>query len=216
MCGGTKSQQLISGRGLGLSPRVRGNPLEKIRADYPTRSIPACAGEPSRHCPTHSENPVYPRVCGGTNRDTHILARLGGLSPRVRGNRPGYHLSGATIRSIPACAGEPRITPSVAMKAKVYPRVCGGTITMVSAACVFVGLSPRVRGNRRGRWESRPKSGSIPACAGEPMPRRSPCIRLPVYPRVCGGTFVVIPFAAIPLGLSPRVRGNRHRGRHHR
>ena len=33
-----------------------------------------------------------------------------------------------------------------------------------------------------------------------------------VYPRVCGGTFWVLSFRVLRLGLSPRVRGN-HQGR---
>ena len=36
----------------------------------------------------------------------------------------------------------------------------------------------------------------------------APAARLPVYPRVCGGTQVVGGFRAPPEGLSPRVRGN--------
>ena len=49
---------------------------------------------------------------------------------------------------------------------------------------------------------------SIPACAGEPNAARPGRGRLPVYPRVCGGTFW-ISSSVIPVsGLSPRVRGN--------
>ena len=51
---------------------------------------------------------VYPRVCGGTKPIIDGMADAGGLSPRVRGNLLlGLALPGI-IRSIPACAGEPR------------------------------------------------------------------------------------------------------------
>ena len=49
-------------------------------------SIPACAGEPYPPAVVCNDEPVYPRVCGGTaavsmSSNTHY-----GLSPRVRGN----------------------------------------------------------------------------------------------------------------------------------
>ena len=49
---------------------------------------------------------------------------------------------------------------------------------------------------------------SIPAWAGEPSLRpRYPCGE-GVYPRVGGGTMLVISFTPAVLGLSPRGRGN--------
>ena len=51
--------------------------------------------------------PVYPRVCGGTTHSAKLPQAVQGLSPRVRGNPPTSHNVVLTIRSIPACAGEP-------------------------------------------------------------------------------------------------------------
>ena len=51
-------------------------------------------------------------------------------------------------------------------------------------------------------------SGSIPACAGEPLARWSRRERLGVYPRVCGGTRPALHRRRPTHGLSPRVRGN--------
>ena len=49
------------------------------------------------------------------------------------------------------------------------PRVCGGTRLRNSQPLAPVGLSLRVRGNH-GAWELYPSvTGSIPACAGEPI-----------------------------------------------
>ena len=50
--------------------------------------------------------------------------------------------------------------------------------------------------------------GSIPACAGEPVPCNNIGTFPVVYPRVCGGTVVAIMVGKSPEGLSPRVRGN--------
>ena len=55
-----------------------------------------------------------------------------------------------------------------------------------------VGLSPRVRGNRR-----------RDICGGRSDGERE------VYPRVCGGTSASVPPDNVVSGLSPRVRGNR-------
>ena len=86
--------------------------------------------------------------------------------------------------------------------------MCGGTIPADVDACVFRGLSPRVRGNHHVIGERNRAQGSIPARAGEP---RSPIRRrqgFGVYPRACGGTAGGWWTAAVRWGLSPRVRGN--------
>ena len=142
-----------------------------------------------------------------------------GLSPRVRGNRllPAVLLT--VLRSIPACAGEPRETPSGPSGQKVYPRVCGGTHRYAFQRRLSLGLSPRVRGN-----PARPCRSTLGrawvyprVCGGT---ARSVATRrkaeLQVYPRVCGGTHVLVlgNLFIEPSGLSPRVRGNLHTTRH--
>ena len=126
------------------------------------------------------------------------------------------------VSSIPACAGEPgtpggRWPP---VQRGSIPGVCGGTqrSTSRSTGVSGAGLSPRVRGNPIstdvseptyamrsipacagepqdliGKFEKR-CYGSIPACAGEPRydPRRRVTQPGPVYPRVCGGTGVIV------------------------
>ncbi len=112
-----------------------------------------------------------------------------GLSPRVRGNRWVRLLPHHPGRSIPACAGEPREISVATSSDWVYPRVCGGTALAASELRWMPGLSPRVRGNLRGR-----NGGAFNAG---------------VYPRVCGGTWGVGNVIDTLKGLSPRVRGNR-------
>ena len=151
VCGGTLSGYFFCPYTVGLSPRVRGN-HRHTRSRLSTRK-------------------VYPRVCGGTG---HLRPRntvRQGLSPRVRGN----HLASPSFpfneRSIPACAGEPTTTATPMPIAKVYPRVCGGTLPTPREEIRVEGLSPRVRGNRRVRDANGGQFRSIPACAGEPPPR---------------------------------------------
>ena len=192
VCGGTGRRGSHCDAPSGLSPRVRGNRANAV-LPYPIGgSIPACAGEPDpglRH-----QNPpwVYPRVCGGTASTSPATGSAGGLSPRVRGNRWHPAKQPRWGGSIPACAGEPA-SASRARRARllfwVYPRVCGGTLLpsrlrqwvwglsprvrgnppRLSNRMVSSGLSPRVRGNRKLRRPAGMRSGSIPACAGEPF-----------------------------------------------
>ena len=87
VCGGTASTVSNDCAGIGLSPRVRGNPtLAGLLAVW-RGSIPACAGEPSGDAEGGCSVPVYPRVCGGTANPWVNRSAQGGLSPRVRGNR---------------------------------------------------------------------------------------------------------------------------------
>ncbi len=208
MCGGT-ARPLYSARGMsGLSPRVRGNPLEYQLGVGTERSIPACAGEPAPAarwpCPTW----VYPRVCGGTLAAAARATGDIGLSPRVRGNPRFRFRTHALGGSIPACAGEPGVGADDRSVRWVYPRVCGGTVTDLAPRPVRRGLSPRVRGNPDHLPQANPRPGSIPACAGEPTFQNASGGEETVYPRVCGGTVVRVVSAPVSTGLSPRVRGN--------
>ena len=90
---------------------------------------------------------VYPRVCGGTVPTYYPLGEDTGLSPRVRGNRTSGRFSEISIRSIPACAGEPTMLSRSPAVYTVYPRVCGGTYYNMPIDPAIQGLSPRVRGN---------------------------------------------------------------------
>ena len=131
-----------------------------------------------------------------------------GLSPRVRGNRFSGRIAGLGRGSIPACTGEP---PTIARRLRrrgVYPRVYGGTFTAVLARLPVRGLSPRVRGNPTSTYGGILKSGSIPACTGEPSGPGSWMARTRVYPRVYGGTGCSFLLVVGYRGLSPRVRGN--------
>ena len=74
--------------------------------------------------------------------------------------------------------------------AKVYPRVCGGTIKGLESVDIAWGLSPRVRGNQHKKANQGMNWRSIPACAGEPLVGRVIRRARAVYPRVCGGTSI--------------------------
>ena len=210
MCGGTGSIQGPDVMPAGLSPRVRGNLSTARWLDHFRGSIPACAGEPpsSRRIP--GKLPVYPRVCGGTPCRFPEGRLLAGLSPRVRGNHRDQPFLRFRPRSIPACAGEPPRWTRRCWTGSVYPRACGGTPYSNLGLPLCPGLSPRVRGNLPFPCCQCVHGGSIPARAGEPINDIHGEHDKKVYPRACGGTTPTMFPRCQTIGLSPRVRGNRH------
>ena len=208
VCGGTDPRTSVTDFGVGLSPRVRGNQCGPILQASEGGSIPACAGEPRAYDLNQPQEPVYPRVCGGTFLNSPTSIRLSGLSPRVRGNPMLRTSPYSSVGSIPACAGEPAIRSSTLLNNAVYPRVCGGTRLWDTPAVPSLGLSPRVRGNHSPATTTEERAGSIPACAGEPVTFPNSAVTFRVYPRVCGGTSLWRAKCWGCSGLSPRVRGN--------
>ena len=127
VCGGTGLAATVNDPEIGLSPRVRGNPVPSDAMRDSARSIPACAGEPHPGRRGLGQPMVYPRVCGGTALLAGLPGSGRGLSPRVRGNQRVHHADLPEPGSIPACAGEPAATAGTWPASRVYPRVCGGT-----------------------------------------------------------------------------------------
>ena len=207
VCGGTGKHQYGRLYAQGLSPRVRGNRFQNAAIPNNSGSIPACAGEPRPPLRGHHRRQVYPRVCGGTalRLGQCNKSKLTGLSPRVRGN-PALVI-GCTIpsRSIPACAGEPGSIVAQCAWSEVYPRVCGGTTMCSSPVSVVWGLSPACAGEPIDVATAVREYG-VPACAGEPLCKPDTGRRIPVYPRVCGGTNPVFGFGD-GFMVYPRVCG---------
>ena len=147
VCGGTVSRSRSVMMKEGLSPRMRGNRHHRTRRLLRVGSIPAYAGEPPPMSAKPSLIRVYPRVCGGTTASSENISFVGGLSPRMRGNRRADGEYRQRARSIPAYAGEPSEGSRNWRTARVYPRVCGGTFYGANPDDRANGLSPRMRGN---------------------------------------------------------------------
>ena len=176
------------------------------------RSIPACAGEPCAQAPAQCPRRVDPRVCGGAKLLNGLALREYGRSPRVRGSRCACRRTPGCGGSIPACAGEPLARRDQGAQPGVDPRVCGGAVLPVDQHGFGEGRSPRVRGSRREGGDGQLDRRSIPACAGEPVPRRAAPCATGVDPRVCGGARKVSAVKPSRYGRSPRVRGSRLEG----
>ena len=111
----------------GLSPRGRGNLPGPVGCPSAGRSIPAWAGQPTRHGTSSNMVKVYPRVGGATSSRTPTATGISGLSPRGRGNRTAWPTVRIHARSIPAWAGQPLAKLAVGGLLGVYPRVGGAT-----------------------------------------------------------------------------------------
>ena len=135
----------------GLSPRGRGNPKPTICQYLDDRSIPARAGKPSMVGTPPASDRVYPRAGGETSRQVPGRYALVGLSPRGRGNPQQSAPSDRAVGSIPARAGKPSACSGRSWASAVYPRAGGETDMVPKADYDVVGLSPRGRGNHRGR-----------------------------------------------------------------
>ena len=92
-----------------------------------------------------------------------------GLSPRVRGSPELVNLPRGSDGSIPACAGQPHRSITTQYTTRVYPRVCGAAGWVIGMHLGDAGLSPRVRGSPKIKTKLPTSTGSIPACAGQPL-----------------------------------------------
>ena len=228
VCGEPHFRLPLSGRRSGPSPRVRGTPGRASARPGRRRSIPACAGNPSRHARQSVFPAVHPRVCGEPSAEQPEDCHAPGPSPRVRGTRIQLRQQPIGEGSIPACAGNPWHPPCPRPRRRVHPRVCGepraGLVRDAPGsrsipACAGnpwrprahrprrPGPSPRVRGTLVTAASGKTFDRSIPACAGNPS-RRRPCARRSrVHPRVCGEPRTARSSTSPSPGPSPRVRG---------
>ena len=193
----------------GLSPRVRGIPTNPSPLSETGRSIPACTGNPARQLRTWWTLRVYPRVYGESRTTTNGFTTSAGLSPRVRGIPFAEEPRPRTVRSIPACTGNPYEPKPFVRDWEVYPRVYGESAATPMIPYLKAGLSPRVRGIPGDGGGRRQHPGSIPACTGNPNPNEPAKNWAQVYPRVYGESLGGILAGLRHTGLSPRVRGIR-------
>ena len=91
---------------------------------------------------------------------------------------------------------------------RVYPRACGEIPEKNMDLWRILGLSPRMRGNRRAKTKARQSDGSIPAHAGKSAKVPNTSVHSRVYPRACGEIEHRRRILDGALGLSPRMRGN--------
>ncbi len=109
---------------------------------------------------------VHPRGCGEHIQAIHDVSRINGSSPRVRGTHCSITWRIASVRFIPAGAGNTVALYSNDIATSVHPRGCGEHDLVVYA----------IKGSTR----------FIPAGAGNTKKRMEGLGDFPVHPRGCG------------------------------
>ena len=147
-------------------------------------------------------------MCGATRGERGFGGCLSGLSPRVWGNLVVCIICSLIDGPIPTCVGQPRIKVQIVRLSEAYPHVCGATPSEMRLPSPPVGLSPRVWGNPTPAAQTKPPSGPIPTCVGQPQRIMERLAVNMAYPHVCGATKIGESVSRTNAGLSPRVWGN--------
>ena len=152
---------------------------------------------------------AHPRACG-ENATRALEPCMGkGSSPRVRGKRHDFPVSGFASRLIPARAGKTRPLQRGRQRHGAHPRACGENLLDGDPPPPTTGSSPRVRGKPHLVQFDLGDGGLIPARAGKtdggPAAGGGPG----AHPRACGENSASKSRTRWPPGSSPRVRGKR-------
>ncbi len=192
MHGGTPAVQSDFALPAGLSPHARGNRHGASPGSEYVGPIPACTGEPWGWQSHQRPARAYPRMHGGTICTWRPTRRRTGLSPHARGNHWSVASAGSSGGPIPACTGEPVWRGMLGRWSWAYPRMHGGTAVYAVRVVRRSGLSPHARGNRIRKILCALPRGPIPACTGEPKNRQLWAAKSRAYPRMHGGTVVLL------------------------
>ena len=171
------------------------------------RFIPAGAGNASTMSTKSVCPPVHPRGCGERINILDCFQNLNGSSPRVRGTPFESILSSASVRFIPAGAGNAGKMAQASSGYSVHPRGCGERIEFRNPICRHYGSSPRVRGTLDTAKLNSNSQRFIPAGAGNATSTTASSPSSTVHPRGCGERSTDGQFIFQHNGSSPRVRG---------
>ena len=130
-----------------------------------------------------------------------------GSSPRVRGKRGQSRTVRATVRIIPARAGQTGVHAQVLHHYPDHPRACGANQARTRNFSKEYGSSPRVRGKQTDGTKLDVSNRIIPARAGQTVCSYRTCPCCTDHPRACGANLISACRYPLVHGSSPRVRG---------
>ncbi len=171
----------------GSSPRLRGTPGGASWHPAERGIIPALAGNTVFDCAMVGPSRDHPRACG---------EHTGACRPDDR--HPGI---------IPALAGNTGQLYEQFVAERDHPRACGEHSAALLARTVMVGSSPRLRGTPAPQRKTRPRTGIIPALAGNTISPSFCTTKAEDHPRACGEHGRQTRTFALRVGSSPRLRG---------
>ncbi len=153
----------------GLSPLARGTHQDRRLRSYPSRFIPAGAGNTLSVVLCCHPVTVYPRWRGEHPLQTVTAGGNHGLSPLARGTHKERLANGSNRRFIPAGAGNTSASLRICAMNAVYPRWRGEHKMRTRISFLIFGLSPLARGTLE-RWHPvTPLKRFIPAGAGNTL-----------------------------------------------
>ena len=150
----------------GSSPRMRGTRGYQDGARTEAGLIPTYAGN------THNVDNVlsvlwaHPHVCGEHLPSPSASLDDWGSSPRMRGTRCTTFWDLAGVGLIPTYAGNTHCGIGAESVMWAHPHVCGEHVPTGEGIPFPTGSSPRMRGTRRGAYNTRTAAGLIPTYAG--------------------------------------------------
>ena len=206
-CGEKDSAPSTPKAAAGSSPRVRGKAPRRGGRLRPQRIIPAGAGKRVALGDGLRGAEDHPRGCGEKTTGAHLLANVGGSSPRVRGKVAAFLRSRGIWGIIPAGAGKSDNGIPQFDRVEDHPRGCGEKCGMPGTAPPGEGSSPRVRGKDKDFVALNLKLRIIPAGAGKSPSQGRRHRRGRDHPRGCGEKGAPVTPRPFTGGSSPRVRG---------
>ena len=196
-------------RRYGSSPLSRGIPSQLFNRHFPSRIIPALAGNT-----TAATTPQFPRTDHPRSRgeyDQFIILPLTrtGSSPLSRGIRQAWTGPKRPIGIIPALAGNTMVQLDVWQTWGDHPRSRGEYYQSEMVPAKDTGSSPLSRGIRAGAVVGFNHTGIIPALAGNTHGAKRHPIIVPDHPRSRGEYADGADSECCPEGSSPLSRGIR-------
>ena len=172
-----------------------------------TRIIPAHAGNSAYALLQRRMKADHPRACGELIIPVIEGMVDNGSSPRMRGTLVGDCDGIASIRIIPAHAGNSEQSEVRRTSTPDHPRACGELFVTHDSSYAYPGSSPRMRGTHLRHIPQRIPHRIIPAHAGNSVRRQRPPCRTPDHPRACGELLALALSICFGIGSSPRMRG---------
>ena len=198
----------------GSSPLARGTRAVLVAESFPSRLIPARAGNTGRAAEVVTLIPAHPRSRGEHPKSSAPASCCAGSSPLARGTQARQSEGLAAGRLIPARAGNTPFSGIKCESTTAHPRSRGEHSRSSFSGSASLGSSPLARGTLRIRPLRHLLFRLIPARAGNTLPSCLHARRCPAHPRSRGEHMGFLLSLGLGCGSSPLARGTRVSIRH--
>ena len=151
---------------LGSSPLARGTRNQRVGLAVPARLIPARAGNTPQSAAQYQASVAHPRSRGEHTAPMNVWDGFRGSSPLARGTHFDEIIAVASVRLIPARAGNTKMLPIAPQPPAAHPRSRGEHFNLRGDEHVVSGSSPLARGTLEEMKSKLALGRLIPARAG--------------------------------------------------